>query len=119
MEELSRMRSVFEKRGGRDGAAFSPEVVFFADERGYSNLLSGSPQLPAITETRTAMGNTGVPYDTYAVEDADAVLKKYKAAVFVMPIPSEAGAHAIELCRELGIPYLTASAEHPALFSIS
>ena len=115
MEELSRMRSIFEKRGDLDNAPLSPEVAFFADERGYSNLLSGSPQLPAITETRTAMGNTGVPYDTYAVEDADAVLKKYKAAVFVMPIPSEAGAHAIGLCEKLGIPYLTASADHPAL----
>lgn len=61
------------------------------------------------------MGNTGVPYDSFAVEDAEAVLKCYKAAVFPMPIASEAGRRAMALCERLGIPYLAATPEHCAL----
>ena len=32
-----------------------------------------------------------------------------------MPIPSEAGKHAMELCEKMGIPYLTATPDHPEL----
>ena len=58
------------------------------------------------------MGNTGVPYDSCMVEDADNLLKNYMAAVFLMPIPSETGKHAMELCEKMGVPYLTATADH-------
>lgn len=112
MEEFVRMKHIYDKElmGKENGP--SPEVVFFADERGYANLFSHSPHLNGIALTRTAMGNTGVPYDTYMAEDADRILKNYKAAVFPMPIASEAGKHAIELCEKMGIPYLSATADH-------
>ncbi|MBQ8356691.1 MAG: hypothetical protein IJX39_02665 [Clostridia bacterium] len=112
MDELVKMKEIYDKEPTNKGDFPSPEVVFFADERGYANLFSQSPHLKGITKTRTAMGNTGVPYDCCMVEDADAVLPKYKAAVFVMPVPSKAGKHAMELCGEMGIPYLSATADH-------
>ena len=112
MQEMACMRRICEERSMRSGNDLSPEVVFFADERGYSNLYNCSPQLKGIKETRLAMGNTGVPYDSCMVEDADAILRRYKAAVFVMPLPSEAGVHAMELCDRMGIPYLCATVEH-------
>jgi len=115
MEELARMKSLYEKDLTSPASPLSPDVVFFADESAYSNLFNRSPHLSAIPETRIAMGMTGVPYDSFMVEDADAVLKAYKAAVFLMPIPSEAGKRAMALCEKLGIPYLSATAEHYAL----
>ena len=112
MDELVEMKKLYNKKSTDKDRNLSPDVVFFADEQGYSNLFSQSPHLKGITKTRTAMGNTGVPYDSCMVEDADALLKNYKAAVFVMPIPSEAGKHAMALCEKMGIPYLTATANH-------
>ena len=112
MSELIHMRKLYEKERSPHEASLSPSVVFFADECGYSNLFSGSPHLRGITNTRTAMGHTGVPYDSCMVEDAESVLKRYQAAIFPFPLPSEAGKHAMALCEKMGIPYLTATADH-------
>lgn len=111
MQELAAMRAIYEKEHCAKGVYPSPEVAFFADERAYARLFNRSPQLSGIYQTRTAMGNTGVPYDTYMAEDAETVLARYKAAVFVMPIASEAGQRAITLCKQMGIPYLCPTAE--------
>lgn len=113
MSEIKKMKAIYEDTDIR--ATIKPEVVLFADERGYSRLLNRSPELSGIPKTRKAMGNTGVPFDCFMAEDAPAVLKDYKAAVFAMPIASKAGQEAMKLCHELGIPYLTATAEHPSL----
>ena len=111
MEEIVRLKKIYDEEPIRKDKPLSPDVVFFADESGYANLYSQSPHLKGITKTRTAMGNTGVPYDSFMVEDADSILENYKAAVFVMPIPSETGKRAMELCEKMGIPYLTATAD--------
>ena len=114
MAEIEKMKVIYEDSSDAH-IPIKPEVVFFADERGYSLLFNKSPELSGISDTRKAMGNTGVPFDCYMAEDAATVLNGYKAAVFAMPIASEAGEDAMKLCRELGIPYLTAKAEHPSL----
>lgn len=115
MDEVSRMKDIYDGDLTARGEAPSPEVVFFADERAYANMLSKSPQLEGIPMSRTAIGNVGAPYDCYMVEDAEDILCRYKAAVFPMPIASESGMHAMELCKKMGIPYLSATAEHCAL----
>ena len=112
MNELISMRKLYENGVADCKEAISPDVVLFADERGYANLFSASPHLNGIKNTRIAMGNTGVPYDSCMVEDADAILKNYRAAVFLMPIPSKAGKYAMELCDKMQVPYLTATANH-------
>ena len=95
-----------QKRGG-----FESEVVFFADEKAVSRLSLEGKGKRAVTQTRVAMGNTGVPFDSFLVEDAEKILKNYKAAVFPSPCPSEAGKKAMELCDKLGIAYISASPE--------
>ena len=112
MSELADMKKLYDADEPQVSVS---EIAFFADERGYANLFSRSPHLQGIRDTRTAMGNIGAPYDTIMVEDAEKLLKNYKAAVFAFPIASECGAKAIALCKELGIPYLSATPEHPAL----
>ena len=114
MQEIAQMKKIYEKNlhaPWDEGC----EVVFFADECAYANLYSNSPELGAIADTRTAMGNAGAPYLIYTAEDAQHALKGCKAAVFPMPIPSDAGKAAMALCERLGIPYLTATKHHCAL----
>ena len=111
MKEIGDMKKIYERKW-ESGRSLSREVVFFADERGYSLLFSASPQLSGIADTRKAMGNTGVPYDIYMVEDAERVLRNYKAAVFPMPISSDAGKKAMELCEKMGIPYIAATVDN-------
>ena len=115
MNELEEMKKIYDSDFIGNTSPLKSEVVLFADERAYSRLYSKSPELDGISETRTAMGNTGVPYDTYMVEDAPRVLAGYKAAVFAMPTQSEAGKSAMALCTQIGIPFISASIETPAL----
>lgn len=113
MKELSEMKKIYDDDlFTNKSSVISPQVVFFADEQSYANMLTGSPQICLINATRTAMGKTGVPYDSCMVDDAELVLHNYKAAVFPFSLPSEAGKRAMELCEKMGIPYLSATAEH-------
>ena len=113
MDELCEMKKIFDNDLISDKSdVLSADVVFFADEQGYANMMTDSPQIRSIKHTRTAMGNTGVPYDSCMVEDAELILQNYKAAVFPFPLPSDAGKHAMELCEKMGIPYLMATADH-------
>ena len=113
MEDLAALKRIYDTDTLRQAPApLSADVVFWADEQSYANVLTGSPQAQSLKCTRAAMGNTGVPYDTCMVEDAPALLGRYKAAVFPFPLPSEAGKQAMRLCEERGIPYLAATAEH-------
>ena len=112
MSELANMKKLYDAENPQCSAS---EIAFFADERGYANLFSRSPHLQAIRDTRTNMGNIGAPYDTFMVEDAEQILRRYKAAVFAFPVPSECGKRAMALCKEFGIPYISATSEHPVL----
>ncbi|MBO7305034.1 MAG: hypothetical protein J6V09_07425 [Clostridia bacterium] len=119
MEELKRLKELYDGDLQKKNTEYPrAEVAFFADERGYSNMLCGAPQLSGIPKSRTAMGCTGAPYDTVTVEDAERLLPNYKAAVFPFPLPSEAGKAAISLCKRLNIPYICADWEH-YLLSVS
>ena len=113
LNELAKMKKIYDKDLLSDGSTpLSADVAFFGDEQSYANMLTGSPQIKSVKLTRTAMGKTGVPYDSLMVEEAEHILRNYKAAVFPFSLPSEAGKHAMELCHKMGIPYLAASAEH-------
>ena len=115
MKELLDMKNIYSNKSINEVNSPTKEVVFFADERGYARLFNASPQLNGIHQTRLAMGNTGVPYDIYTVEDAESILGNYKVAVFPMPTSSEAGNKAKKLCGKMGIPYLSATTDHCAL----
>ena len=107
MEDLTLMKKLYDKNltQGPD-APLSAEVVFFADERGYERIFNASPEMRGIVSTRTELGKSGIPFDSFMVEDAPEILSRYKAAVFPFAVPSEAGKRAIALCEKMGIPYL-------------
>ena len=115
MKELLDMKHIYDGNLVKQKGSPSNEVVLFADERAYAHLFSASPQLGGINVTRLQMGNTGVPYDIFMAEDAERILKNYKAAIFPMPATSDTGKRAMKLCDKMGIPYLSATAEHPSL----
>lgn len=115
MKELLDMKNIYDNGLIKPCKSPSNEVVFFADECGYARLFNSSPQLNGIHTTRLAMGNTGVPYDIFMAEDAEHILANYKAAIFPMPVASDAGRRAMRLCEKMGIPFLCASVEHCAL----
>ena len=111
MQALTEMKQIYEEAPDRD-TSLSPEVVFFADEGGFAEMLLDSPQINAVSHTRTNMGTVGAPCDTFMVEDAEFALSGCKAAVFPFPVASEAGKRAMALCEQKGIPYLTATETH-------
>ncbi len=114
MKQMHRLYSEYQLA---DTSAFPcAETVLFIDEKAYSNLPRGSKLSCFFNNTRVAFGNTGIPFDVYMVEDAEKVIHKYKAAVFPAPVPSQCGINALELCRKLGITYLS-SAEDNASYS--
>lgn len=117
MEALTDMKKIYDSDGIDANGALCPEVAFFADEQGFSKMLIDSPQIKAVGKTRTNMGNIGTPYDFLMVEDAPKTIENYKAAIFAMPISSDAGILAMRLCEEKGIPYITATEEHCVLSS--
>ena len=113
MGELEKMKNIYDADLERSDFSYpEAEVAFFADEQAYANFLNDSPQLSSIPQTRTLMGNTGAPYRTLMVEDAEKLIGSFKAAIFPFPIPSERGKSAIAACKRQGIPYLCASMEH-------
>lgn len=116
MEELTAMKAICDSDLRREkGTTLTPEVAVLTDERSYASLLDHSPLMNSLPHTRMALGNTGIPYDLCACEDAEAILHRYKAVIFPFPAPSAAGEYAMTLCQERGIPYLTATPSHPVL----
>jgi beta-galactosidase len=114
MSELKHMKEIYDKTSHAPKDILA-EAVFFADEEAYENIFSHSPEIRSVADSRTAMGNAGAPYDVFAVRDAESILSAYKAAVFPMPYPSKAGKRAMQLCEEMGIPYIFASKERPSI----
>ncbi len=112
MNELGRMYTVYENlRSIKKDELPSAEVIFFVDEKAYLNLPRGNHLLHSVNAIRIAMGNTGIPFDIYAVEDAPLILQRYKAAIFSAPIPSDSGIRAAEICKALDIPCVEATSE--------
>ena len=109
MNEMQTLREIYEASNTK---AVS-EVAFFIDEGAYKNIPRGNPLLSAVNNTRVAMGNTGIPFDTYMVEDAKDVLAKYKFAIFSAPISTEEGRSAVEICESFNIPYIASTEEQP------
>lgn len=114
MSELETLRKVvcdFERKSSV--ISLQAEVAVFIDEKAYRNFAHGTPLSDTVNNIRVAMGNTGIPFDMYMVEDAQAVLHKYKFAIFTTPKPSESGKKALDFCKISGIQYITSTEEKP------
>lgn len=91
----------------------SPQVALFIDEKAYKNIPRGNHLLNTVNHTRVKMGNTGIPFDMYMVEDYEKVIGKYKAVIFTSPAPSGTGKKAMEYCKNCNIPHIVTSEEKP------
>ncbi|MBE6783730.1 MAG: hypothetical protein E7536_06930 [Ruminococcaceae bacterium] len=112
MVEMKKMKEVAESFYDKKSEVFpAAETVMFIDEKAYLNNPRGSCFCHSPNETRSYLGNTGIPFDLCMTEDAEKVLHKYKAAIFVSPLPSESGKQAEILCKKLGIPYIKTTTE--------
>lgn len=112
MAEIEKMKSVFESlKNNKTKSPLKPEVVLFIDEKAYLNNPRGSEYCHSVNRIRMAMGNTGIPYDLYMVEDAESIIRNYKTAIFTAPLPSEIGKKAVEICENSEIPYIATSTE--------
>ncbi len=108
MAEMKKMHNIYnqaEKKNITDMPC--AETVLFIDEKAYANNAIGTPLRDAVNQIRVALSSTGIPFDTYMVEDAEKVLSKYKFAIFTAPIPSDTGNSAIELCNKLNIHHIS------------
>ena len=109
MRELQKMHRIYDDLSNKNTDALpSAEAVLFVDEEAYTNMERGDHHRHSVSALRVAMGSSGIPFDMYLVQDAEKVLEKYKAAIFTAPVPSEKGKKAINLCENLGIPYVSA-----------
>lgn len=112
MDEISTMKAIADCSVNKNSADYpDPQVVLFVDEKAYANIPYSNPLDRTVSDTRVAMGNTGIPFDLCMVEDAEKVLHKYKAAIFTAPIPSDSGKTAVEICKKLNIPYILSDTE--------
>ncbi len=112
MDEIGQMHFVYDNSRHlcKDGLP-TAETAFFIDEKAYFNYGRYNHFCNSVNIMRVAMGNTGIPFDVYMIEDAEKVLCRYKAAVFSAPVPTECGKSAIELCKKLGIPFIAANTD--------
>ncbi len=119
MCEMEKMKDISETAKDKNSGNYpSAQTVVFVDEMAYLNIPRGNHLCNCVNHTRVKMGNTGIPFDLCMVEDAEKVLRKYKAAIFTAPMPSEEGKKAVKICKELNIPYIQTSAQKP-FYSVS
>ena len=112
MSELENMKNIVESAKEKHSAQFPcAQTVLFIDEKAYLNNPRSSNLCHSVNITRIAMGNTGIPFDLCMVEDAEKVIRKYRAAIFTAPIPSGSGKAAAEMCENLNIPCIHTSRE--------
>ncbi len=109
MKELQSLQKIYNATlSDKTENALSAEVALFIDENAYRNLPRGNGLLNMVNHYRVKMGTSGIPFDIYMVEDAQRVISKYKAVIFTAPKPSEAGKKAIDICKKLNIPFISA-----------
>ena len=115
MEALAKFKDIQAQALPRANRDFAAEVAVIADEQAKENLCARHAADSAVSRNRIVAGNVGAPFDGEMVEGIADYLHKYKAVIFPSPIPSPAGERAMALCRERGVPYLTATLAHPFL----
>ena len=115
MQTLTECKQIQEDALARPDCDFAAEVAVIADEQAKENLCAHHVADLAVRQNHITMGNTGAPFDGEMVEGIADYLHKYKALIFPSPMPSPAGERAMALCREQGIPYLSATLEHPLI----
>lgn len=116
MAEMESFKSIIDN-DIKSNAVYTPaEAALFVDEKMYRRLYSNQPICSVQSDTRIALGNTGIPYDSLSVSDFKECTK-YKAIVLPVPIDTEETLQLKELCQKHNIPVLQTSFENWKLSS--
>jgi hypothetical protein len=110
MREAKRCLQLF---GVLDNTQYSykPEIAVFADGKLYQRQGLAHPSCQCQTEIRNSLGNSGLAFDLYILDDFEKRYKDYKAIIFPSAISSTEIERAKELCQKAGIAVLCATME--------
>jgi beta-galactosidase len=109
-KEAKNALSLYSKRNQKY-VEFSPQLAVFADGNAYIHQCIGTRSHRSQFEIRNAVGNSGVPYESYLLQDFETQYKNYKAIIFPSVIMTEDLQKAVSICEKEHIPYLLATEE--------
>lgn len=108
MTEAKRCLKLFEKHNYRQYSA-KPEIAVFVDGKIYQYQGMSHQSCCSQTEIRNSLGNSGLAFDLFLLDDFKAKYKDYKAIIFPFAIDTKDSLEAKILCQQAGIPTLCAN----------
>ncbi len=110
MAEAKRCHKLFENHDYTQ-YNYKPEIAVFVDGKIYQYQGMSHKSCRSQTEIRNSLGNSGIAFDLFLLDDFKAKYKDYKAVIFPFAIDTAASLKAKKLCEEAGIPTLCSSME--------
>jgi hypothetical protein len=108
--EVKRCKKLFEKHDYTQ-YSFKPEIAVFIDGKIYQYQGMAHSSCWSQPAIRNSLGNSGLAYDLYLLDDFKAKYKDYKAIIFPSCISTPDLNEAKKLCEKAGIPTICASME--------
>jgi len=110
MAEAKRCKKLFEKH---DYTQYDvkPDIAVFVDGKLYQYQGMGHRSSRSQCDIRNDLGNSGLAFDLYLLDDFKARFKDYKAIIFPTVLSSPELEEAKSLCKQAGIPMLCSSME--------
>jgi beta-galactosidase len=105
---MSNMRNVYSESLSKQVRSSTAETAVFVDESAFK-YMTACPLRNTAFNQRNALGLMGAPYDIYDVSDFEQVYAKYKAIIFLSDLKTDNMSRALEICRESGVKYISAS----------
>ncbi len=110
MLEAKRCKKLFEKHNYTQ-YSYKSEIAVFIDGKIYQHQGISHQSCWSQNSIRNSLGNSGLSYDLYLLDDFKARYKDYKAIIFPAAISSAELFEAKKMCNEAGIPMLCANPE--------
>lgn len=106
MEELGAYRNCAVQSLSDEGCEAS-QVAVFVDEDAFALLPRSCEAVrKCCSQSREVLGFAGAPYAIYQVGDFEAVKKRYRAIILLMPAETKRLRVASQWCKDEGIPYM-------------
>ena len=105
MDFMRRAREIAEEASELPLASVS-EVAVFIDEDAYSEIPKEESARDLVWNARRELGIIGTPHDIYLASDFEAVRKKYKAYITIVPASTAKSDEIQRYAKENGIPNL-------------
>lgn len=110
MAEVRRCRKLCETLD-YEQYGFKSEIAVFIDGSLYYRHGMGHQSVWSQNSIRNSLGNSGLSYDMYLLDDFKANYKKYKAIILPATLHTDELLKAKKMCEEAGIPVLLGSVE--------